>query len=151
MAWCLPPKDVDALQLTPVSTVKDKAQEHIPSLVVLGHIPVVAIPTVEIAVLRLIVESVGRPESSDSDRSASPQANPVLNGIGLRQTGHSSSGDLSATSIVVGAVGDVVNSDAAVSRLATATELALRVIPLINSLKVQLGEVQLALDVLPAF
>jgi len=70
-----------------------------------------------------------RPESSDSDRSAFPQAILVLNGIGLRPTSQSSSGDLSAPSVVVGAVGDVANSDAAVSRPATATELALRVIP----------------------
>jgi len=92
-----------------------------------------------------------RPESSDSDRSASPQAIPVMNGIGLRQTDQSSSGDLSAPSVVVGAVGHVVNSDAAIFRPATATDLALKVIPLINGLKVQLGLVQLALDVLPAF
>jgi len=98
-----------------------------------------------------------RPVSSDSDRSASPQAIPVVSGLGLRQSGHRSSSDLRVPSVrgivvgSVGAVGDVVNSDAPVSRPATATELALRVIPLINSIKVQLGEVQLALDVLPVF
>jgi len=55
-----------------------------------------------------------RPVSSDSDRSASPQALPVVSGVGVRQSGHRSSGDL-RISIVrgivvgsVGAVGDVV-------------------------------------------
>jgi len=76
-----------------------------------------------------------RPFSSDSDRSASPQTIPVVSGVGVRQSGHSSSGDLRVSSVrvivagSVGAVGDVVNSEAAVPRPATATELALRVIP----------------------
>jgi len=80
-----------------------------------------------------------------------------VSGLGLCQSGHRSSGELhvpSVRGIVVGSVGavvDGVNSDAAVSRPATATELALRVIPLINSIKVQLGEVHLALDVPSVF
>jgi len=76
----------------------------------------------------------------------------VLSETGPRQSGPRSLGDLSTPSvcgIVVAAVGDVVNSDPVVPRPATATELALRVFFLINSSKVQLGEVQLALDVLP--
>jgi len=98
-----------------------------------------------------------RPVSSDSDKSASLQAIPVASGLGVCQSGHRSSGDLRVSSVrgivagSFGAVGDVINFEAAVPRPATATELALRVIPLINSIKVQLGEVQLALDVLPVF
>jgi len=78
-----------------------------------------------------------------------------VSGQGVRQSGYRSSGDLRVSSVggivvdSVGVVGDLVKSEAAVPRPATATELARRVIPLINSLKVQLGEVQLALDVLP--
>jgi len=45
---------------------------------------------------------------------------------------------------------ELVTSDSTAPRPATATELALRVIPLINNIKTQLVDVQLALDVLPA-
>jgi len=51
----------------------------------------------------------------------------------------------------VGAVGDIVTTETVVPRVATATELALMVIPLIKSIKVQLGAVQSAIDVLPVF
>jgi len=81
----------------------------------------------------------------------------VVNGTGGRQSGYHSSGDFCISSVrgvvvgSVGAVGCVVNTEAAVPRPATATELALVVIPLNNGIKKQLGEVQLALNVLPPF
>jgi len=73
--------------------------------------------------------------------------------------GPSSSGDLSSLSVCggvvgavggVGVVGGVIDPNVAV-RPVTVTELALRVISLINNLKVQLVEVQLALKVLSTF
>jgi len=83
-----------------------------------------------------------------------------LNRAGVRPTSQSSSGELNALSLfggvvgavggVVGVVGGVVDPDVAV-RPVTVTELALRVIPLINNLKAQLVEVQLALKVLSTF
>jgi len=61
-----------------------------------------------------------------------------------------SSGDLAITAVcgvVVGNGNELIIPDSAASRPATATELALRVIPLIHNIKTQLVDVQLALDV----
>jgi len=81
-----------------------------------------------------------------------------VTGSGFRPTGPSSAGELNCLSLVggvagvvssLGVVGDVSNSIVAFKPM-TVADLALRVIPLINNLKTQLGEVQLAVNVIPS-
>jgi len=92
-------------------------------------------------------------KSSDSGRSTSRQAFSVPSLSVARSSVIPSPGDLVIPAVCGVVVVDgtkLVISDSTAPRPATATELALRVIPLINNIKTQLVDVQLALDVLPA-
>jgi len=81
-----------------------------------------------------------------------------VNGSGFRPTGPSSAGELKSISLVggnagivsgPGVVSDVINSSVAAKQMSVA-DLGLRVIPMINNLKVQIVEVQTSTKEFPS-
>jgi len=75
---------------------------------------------------------------------------PRPHGSNVCSSGILISPDVCGVAVVIGTNSEAVVLDPVVTRPVTATELALRVIHLMNVMKGQLVDLQLALDVLPA-
>jgi len=100
----------------------------------------------------------GRVASSDSNRSSTPPFDRVVKSEVIRSTLPSATGDSSSLSVrggVVGVVGgpgvvgEVIDRNVA-SKLVAATERVLKMLPLLNTLKAQVADLQVAVSVLPS-